>query len=214
MNTLITLSRRLESILHGLSYGLFATPTEHRDAQARLAQLRGVYSALRPQIDHELAALGYLSSAVNSNIPPRPASAKRGPPPQINTKGAAHAPHKHRYGPTSPQYTVDKALKRKADSQGRSTGTTSQRPAKKPRKDGAESDFVETDCEGEDEGSRKVEAEWPPEAITSLASVPLGRAEMAKIMGWSWDEAVTGKGKGRGVREEWVVSPLGTRVLW
>jgi hypothetical protein len=45
-----------------------------------------------------------------------------------------------------------------------------------------------------------------------LASVPLGRAERERMMGWSWGEAVRGAGKGAG--EEWVASPFGTKVLW
>lgn len=205
MTTLITLSRRLESILHGLNYGLFSTATEHRDAQARLKHLRGVYDSLHPQVDRELASLGYFPGTSNANTP------HSVPPPKININSHTHTSHKHKYGPTSPQYTVDKALKRKADCQGRAA--SSRPPAKKQRVDGAESDFVETDCESVDEGSRKVDVQWPPEPITNLAvEVPLGEAEWAKMMGWSWGRAVR-RVKREEMGEEWMRSPLGTKVL-
>ncbi|KAF2439417.1 hypothetical protein P171DRAFT_501535, partial [Karstenula rhodostoma CBS 690.94] len=216
MKTLIALSRRLESILHGLSYGLFTTPAEHRDAQTRLKHLRTVYHSLHPHVDRELASLGYLPAPCSSNIPHAPAPRKT-PPPMLNTMAYAHASPKQKYGPTSPQYTVDKALKRKADSRDRAAALP---PAKKKQRvdvDGAESDFVETDCESVDEGGREVEAEWPPAPLTNLAKeVPLEEAEWERIMGWSWGWAVR-RGRDAVVgeeEEEWMSSPLGTVVVW
>ncbi|KAF9729476.1 hypothetical protein PMIN04_009091 [Paraphaeosphaeria minitans] len=220
MDTLITLSHRLESILHGLNYGLFTTPAEHRNAHARLKHLRTAYSSLCPQVDRELAALGYLPATGTPNIFPAPTTKPPPPPlfPKLITTTRTHVSHKHKYGPTSPQYTVDKALKRKADSQGgaASAHVHVQPPVKKQRVDGgAESDFVETECESVDEGSRKVQVEWPPAPITNLAAEkPLGEVERRRMMGWSWGGAARTRTGGRAVVGEWMWSPLGTGVVW
>ncbi|KAK7185792.1 hypothetical protein DPSP01_004304 [Paraphaeosphaeria sporulosa] len=215
MGTLITLSRRLESILHGLDYGLFTTPSEHRDAQARMKHLRTVYSSLRPQVDRELAALGHLPATGAPIIFPAPTTKPPSPFPNLTT---SHPSHKRKYGPTSPQYTVDKALKRKADSQGGAAPAHVHvlPVAKKQRVDGgAESDFVETDCESVDEGSSEVQAEWLPAPITNLAvERPLREAERKRMMGWSWSAAVRARAGARDVMVDCIRSPLGTGMVW
>ncbi|KAL1610688.1 hypothetical protein SLS60_002358 [Paraconiothyrium brasiliense] len=210
MRTLIALSRRVESIVHGLSYGLFNTEDKHRDAHIRMTHLRNMYAALRPEVDAELAHLGY-RTGLEAPI----SIATNGLTPVANKITNQHdkGEHKHRYGPTSPQYTVDKALKRKAEET--STPST-QRAFKKQRKGSADSDFVETDCESESERKRKskVEAQWPPDPITSLASVPLGRPDRERLSRWTWVNAVTMKGMVIEAEVETVESPLGTMGGW
>ncbi|KAJ4349597.1 uncharacterized protein N0V89_008213 [Didymosphaeria variabile] len=210
MKTLIAISRRVESLLYGLSYGLFTTELEHRDAYTRMTHLRSKYAALRPEVDAELVYLGYRTGL---DVPFSNASSGPASPSSIIPQGHKKGGHTHRYGPTSPQYTVDKALKRKAN---KIPSPFTQPAFKKQRMASTESDFVETDCESESEGKRKleVEARWPPDPITSLASMPLGKRERESLERWSWVNAITRKGTRREAETERVESPLGTTACW
>lgn len=214
MNILIVLSRRIESIAHGLSYQLFTTPMEQHNARARMLQLQSKYVSLRAQVDYELSVLGYIN---HTNVPcmqPSLYTNNQHQPPMLNTtfvsgantgKSARTANHKHKYGPTSPQYTVDKALKRKAHKEMKTPASA--RPVKR-RKSSVDSDYVETDCESESEAEEDTSS--PPEAITYIALVPLGTVESERLKGWTWKVAV--ERGGCGTEATVMESPMGTRA--
>ena len=214
MASLIHLSRQIQSLVQGLSYRLFSTAKEWRDAQAHMADLRNTHTICQAQIDEELIHLGYLPSSFR---PAYPAASKR--PPKLltdvaNTKGPRTGGGKHKYGPTSPRYTVDKALKRKADKQ--ASTLMSARPGKK-RKYVADSDYVESDYEsgyGWRGGRESIEEDTapPPQAITCLAKIPLPKKVDERLRAWTWAAATANGGCGRQV----VYSPLGARdrMLW
>ncbi|KAF1976846.1 hypothetical protein BU23DRAFT_626372 [Bimuria novae-zelandiae CBS 107.79] len=231
MDRLIQIPEQIWSLKKGLLDGLFpGYPAEHQ-AYTRIQELQNIYIALRLIVDRQLAALGYRPS--NFPIPALPPKQNTGFPGNgyaggsmkgrggkngNNVKGVqihTHTPsHKHKYGPTSPHYTVDKALKRKAE-QSLALHTSSHKPTNKKRKIDHDSDFVETDCESEYEplegkgkGKRVEEEDTspPPEALSCLTLVPLGKEEKERMWTWSWKGAV-----GRGCGSEVVQSPLGGR---
>ena len=217
MVSLIHLSSQIESLSQALSYGLFATPSDQHSATTRMTTLRTKYTAFRSHVDSELTSLGYLPSHTNTPLPPSSSSSSSKQPPKLitnvsKTPSPYTAWHKHKYGPTSPKYTVDKALKRKAEKMASTPG--GMRAGKKQRGE-VESDYVETDCEGEEEEKKKktkggkVEEEdtrSPPGPILA-AVVPLAGDERRRMRGWNWAGAVKRGGCGREVVE----SPMGTR---
>lgn len=213
MVSLIHLSTQIESLSQALSYGLFATPSDQHAATTRMTTLRTKYTAFRTHVDSELTSLGYLPSHTNTPFPPSSSSSSKQPPKLMTdvskTPGPYTAWHKHKYGPTSPRYTVDKALKRKAEKMANTPG--GMRAGKKQRGE-MESDYVETDCEGKEEerkGGKVMEEEdtrSPPGPIL-VAVVPLAGDERRRMKGWNWAGAVKRGGCGRQVVE----SPMGTR---
>lgn len=193
MNALIVLSRQIESLKRGLEFNLFAGLDEHRKVQSRMQQLCTKYNHLRFQTNSELNALGYFPKSISIPFFPLTTSTLDLKIDVQASRGPQTATHKHEYGPTSPHYTVDKALKRKAD---KLATPTEALPVKK-RKGSVESDYVETESEGEWVSSGKTtkanekeeDTSSPPEAITCIAMIPLPKKDSQKMKAWTWKGA-------------------------
>ncbi|KAJ4298892.1 hypothetical protein N0V90_004135 [Kalmusia sp. IMI 367209] len=178
---LITISRQAASLSRDISDSLFTSPSDKRAARKRIATLKRDWGILKAQVDYELSTMGYQLTNINQSMQP---------PSSTNN-------FTHKYGPMSPRYTVDKALKRKREN--KTEDKAPKRPQKK-RRNWSESDFVESDSETE----HKVVGAVDP--LTTLCSVPLPREEKGKMYEWSWREAASRGGVG----SEEMVSPMGT----